>query len=44
MQKWKERQIFKARQIDDPTIREESIVHIEAAFANNELDYGRKLI
>ncbi|HNZ65599.1 MAG TPA: TaqI-like C-terminal specificity domain-containing protein [Smithellaceae bacterium] len=42
-EKWKERQITKARQIDDPAIREKSIADIEAAFANNELDYGRKL-
>jgi type I restriction-modification system DNA methylase subunit len=42
-EKWKERQISKARQIDDPAIREQSIANIESAFANNELDYGRKL-
>ena len=41
--KWQERQITKARQIDDPAIREQSITNIEAAFSNNELDYGRKL-
>lgn len=40
---WKERQISKARQIDDPAIREQSIANIESAFAGNELDYGRKL-
>lgn len=42
-EKWQERQIAKARQIDDPAIREQSIADIEAAFTNNELDYGRKL-
>ena len=42
-EKWKERQIAKARQIDDPNIREQAVADIEAAFANNELDYGRKL-
>jgi len=42
-EKWKERQIEKARQLDDPAIREQSIANIESAFANNELDYGRKL-
>jgi len=42
-EKWKERQISKAGQIDDPAIREKSITDIEEAFANNELDYGRKL-
>jgi very-short-patch-repair endonuclease len=40
---WKERQISKARFIDDPVIREQTIADIEAAFAGNELDYGRKL-
>lgn len=42
-EKWKERQISRARQLDDPAIREKTIEEIEAAFANNELDYGRKL-
>jgi len=41
--RWKERQISKARQIDDPAVREQSVAGIEEAFANNELDYGRKL-
>jgi len=42
-EQWKERQIQKACQIDDVTIREHSIADIESAFTNNELDYGRKL-
>lgn len=42
-EKWKERQISRARQLDDPAIREKTIEDIESAFANNELDYGRKL-
>ena len=40
---WKERQIEKTRAIDDPDIRDNTIADIEAAFDNNELDYGRKL-
>jgi type I restriction-modification system DNA methylase subunit len=42
-EKWEKRQIQKARQIDDATIRDNSIADIEEAFKNNELDYGRKL-
>jgi len=42
-EQWKERQIQKARQIDDPAIRDHLIADIESAFENNELDYGRKL-
>jgi hypothetical protein len=42
-EKWQERQIYRARQLDDPAIREKTIENIESAFANNELDYGRKL-
>lgn len=42
-EKWKERQISRARQLDDPAIREKTIEDIESAFTNNELDYGRKL-
>lgn len=42
-EQWKERQIHKARQIDDPAIRDNLIADIESAFENNELDYGRKL-
>ncbi|GAB61844.1 MAG: hypothetical protein DWB56_08055 [Candidatus Jettenia sp.] len=40
---WKQRQVGKALQIDDPNIREHAIQDIEEAFENNELDYGRKL-
>lgn len=40
---WKQRQIDKALQIDDPNIRDHTIQDIEEAFENNELDYGRKL-
>lgn len=40
---WRERQIQKAEQIDDSVARETAITEIEEAFANNELDYGRKL-
>lgn len=40
---WKERQIEKANLKDDTAIREQLIEDIEAAFDNNELDYGRKL-
>jgi len=42
-QRWQERQLEKARQIEDVTIRDQLIEDIEAAFTNNELDYGRKL-
>lgn len=42
-EQWKERQVHKARQIDDPAIRDNLIADIESAFENNELDYGRKL-
>ena len=42
-EKWKERQLEKAKEIEDGTIREQLIEDIEAAFADNELDYGRKL-
>src|SRR3990172_898631 len=40
---WKQKQIEKAAQIDDPNVREHAIQDIEGAFENNELDYGRKL-
>jgi len=42
-EQWKKRQIEKAKLIDDPHIRQNAIDDIEAAFATNELDYGRKL-
>jgi hypothetical protein len=40
---WKERQIEKAAQLDDTDIRNRTVADIEDAFANNALDYGRKL-
>ena len=40
---WKDRQIDRARMIADPIARNNAIDDIEAAFARNELDYGRKL-
>ncbi len=40
---WKQKQVDKASQIDDPNVREHAIQDIEEAFKNNELDYGRKL-
>lgn len=42
-QRWQERQLEKARLIDDVAIRDQLLEDIEAAFTNNELDYGRKL-
>jgi hypothetical protein len=42
-EQWKDRQIEKAKQIDDIDIRDKLIKDIEEAFACNELDYGRKL-
>ena len=40
---WKDRQIDRASTIPDPIARDSAINDIEAAFARNELDYGRKL-
>ena len=40
---WMRRQIEKATEIDDVQAREAAIDAIERAFADNELDYGRKL-
>ncbi len=42
-QKWRQRQIDKAEQIEDPEARESAIRAIDNDFANNALDYGRKL-
>lgn len=42
-QRWKARQIAKANEIPDATIRERALDDIEQTFASNELDYGRKL-
>lgn len=41
--KWKERQLAKAAEIPDATVREQVIEDIEKSFTENELDYGRKL-
>jgi hypothetical protein len=42
-EQWKQRQIAKANEIPDATVREKALADIEQAFAANELDYGRKL-
>ena len=42
-QGWKDRQIEKVVEIPDATVREKALSDIEQAFADNELDYGRKL-
>ena len=41
--KWKERQVAKAGEIPDATVRHQVIEDIEKSFTDNELDYGRKL-
>lgn len=41
--RWKDRQVEKVKTMDDPVLRDKYIADIEAAFENNELDYGRKL-
>jgi hypothetical protein len=41
--KWKERQVAKASEIPDATVRDQVIEDIEKSFTDNELDYGRKL-
>ncbi|MEN9596561.1 MAG: hypothetical protein RL236_995, partial [Pseudomonadota bacterium] len=40
---WRDRQIAKLKTIDDSALREKFTANINAAFENNELDYGRKL-
>ncbi|MBI1802742.1 MAG: Eco57I restriction-modification methylase domain-containing protein [Chloroflexi bacterium] len=40
---WKQRQLAKAEEFADATVREQAIADIEQAFARNALDYGRKL-
>jgi len=40
---WKNKQLAKADEISDITVREKLIADIEEAFERNELDYGRKL-
>ena len=42
-EQWKQKQIAKASEIPDSTVREKTLADIEQAFAANELDYGRKL-
>ncbi len=42
-EQWKQKQIAKASEIPDATVREKTLADIEQAFAANELDYGRKL-
>ena len=41
--RWKQKQIDKANEILDTTVRERVIEDIEQTFSANELDYGRKL-
>jgi hypothetical protein len=41
--RWKARQLAKAAEIPDATVRERVLADIEQAFTANELDYGRKL-
>jgi adenine-specific DNA-methyltransferase len=42
-QRWKDRQLSKAAEIPDATVRERVLADIEQTFGTNELDYGRKL-
>jgi hypothetical protein len=42
-ERWKQRQIAKASEIPDATVREKTLADIEKSFAAGELDYGRKL-
>lgn len=42
-QKWKAKQLRKAAEIPDSTVREKVLEDIEQSFSHNELDYGRKL-
>ena len=41
--RWKGRQLAKAAEIPDATVRESVLADIEQAFVANKLDYGRKL-
>lgn len=41
--RWKAKQIAKASEIPDTTVRERVVADIEQSFNRNELDYGRKL-
>ncbi|OCB01541.1 hypothetical protein BBC27_03425 [Acidithiobacillus ferrivorans] len=42
-EKWRQRQVAKAEEIEDVQARESSVQAINNDFANNALDYGRKL-
>lgn len=42
-EKWRQRQIDKAQEIEDVEARTSAIAAINNDFSNNELDYGRKL-
>ncbi len=42
-EKWRQRQVAKAEEIEDVEARESSVQAINSDFANNALDYGRKL-
>jgi hypothetical protein len=42
-ERWKERQLAKAAEIPDVTVREKVLTDIDQAFSANELGYGRKL-
>ena len=42
-EKWRQRQIDKAEEIEDPEARASAVTAINNDFANNALDYGRKL-
>ncbi|MFN7881542.1 MAG: Eco57I restriction-modification methylase domain-containing protein, partial [bacterium] len=42
-EKWRQRQIDKAEEIADPEARASAVTAINNDFANNALDYGRKL-
>lgn len=42
-QKWCQRQVSKAEEIEDTQARESAIAAIQNDFSNNALDYGRKL-
>lgn len=42
-EKWHQRQIAKAQEIEDPEARASAIAAIHTDFADNALDYGRKL-
>ena len=42
-EKWRQRQIDKAEEIEDPEARASAVAAINNDFTNNALDYGRKL-